>query len=407
VRSLTAIQLITFGACVFAGLYSLRPAASARATSADVPFYATRFERRPSVAEAVTIGRAIFFDTTLSASRRMSCATCHDSRFAFGPPADAPATGRSIPALRYLARVPTFSEHFFEDDGNDSVDQGPTGGLMWDGRAESLHDQASLPMLSPLEMANASPAEVVAKVAQAPYAPEIRSAFGRHVLDDPKLGFRAITLALEYFQQQPREFYPYDSRYDASLRHETTLTPAETRGLALFNDPRKGNCASCHVSTAHDGPAQFSDWGFIALGVPRNRALAPNRDPAYFDLGLCGPIRSTYASRPDYCGLFRTPTLRNVAVRRTFFHNAAVHDLRDAVRFYVERDTRPERWYPIGATGRVEPFDDLPEAYRGNVNREPPFGGMPGGAPALTEAEIDDVVAFLRTLTDRDLAAPR
>jgi cytochrome c peroxidase len=405
VRTFAAVTQALLAVGVGAALYSLRPTASARAAHVDLPFYATQFERRPSVADTVEIGRAVFFDTTLSASRRMSCATCHDPRFGFGPPDGAPATGRSIPALRYLSRVPTFNEHFFEDDGNDSVDQGPTGGLMWDGRAESLHDQASLPMLSALEMANASSADVVTKVARASYAPRIRTAFGDHVFDDPTLAFRAITLALEYFQQQPREFYPYNSRYDASLRREATLTPAETRGLAVFNDPKKGNCASCHASTAHDGPAQFSDWGFIALGVPRNRALAPNRDPAYFDLGLCGPIRTTYASRKEYCGLFRTPTLRNVALRRTFFHNAAVHDLKDAVRFYVERDTHPERWYPSRPDGALELFDDLPGQYRDNVNREPPFGRRPGGTPVLTSAEIDDVVAFLGTLTDRDLAA--
>jgi cytochrome c peroxidase len=89
-----------------------------------------------------------------------------------------------------------------------------------------------------------------------------------------------------------------------------------------------------------------------------------------------------------------TPTLRNVATRQTFFHNGVVHSLREAVAFYVQRDTSPEKWYPHGK------FDDLPARYQANVEMEPPFGRRPGDPPALTEAEIDDVVAFLQTLTD-------
>jgi cytochrome c peroxidase len=98
------------------------------------------------------------------------------------------------------------------------------------------------------------------------------------------------------------------------------------------------------------------------------------------------------------------PTLRNVATRRVFFHNGVFHDLRKVVEFYAQRDTRPDRWYASG--GRVVPFDDLPPDYRDNVNREPPFGGKRGAASALTSAEVEDLVAFLKTLTDADALAP-
>ena len=73
------------------------------------------------------------------------------------------------------------------------------------------------------------------------------------------------------------------------------------------------------------------------------------------------------------------------------------YDPEDAVRFYAQRDTDPARWY--GTAGK---FDDLPAKYHANVNAEAPFGGQPGGAPALSEAEVADVVAFLKTLTDAD-----
>ncbi|TIS69931.1 MAG: cytochrome-c peroxidase, partial [Mesorhizobium sp.] len=102
---------------------------------------------------------------------------------------------------------------------------------------------------------------------------------------------------------------------------------------------------------------------------------------------------------------FKTPTLRNVALRKSFFHNGYVHSLREAVAFYVTRDTDPGRWYPKNADGTVEKFDDLPKAYRGNLKTDPPFNGRkPGEKPALTDAEIDDIVAFLGTLTDADQA---
>jgi cytochrome c peroxidase len=71
------------------------------------------------------------------------------------------------------------------------------------------------------------------------------------------------------------------------------------------------------------------------------------------------------------------------------------------VTFYVQRDTNPEKWYPTDAHGQVVKFDDLPAAHRGNVNTtEVPYDRRPGDAPALSDAEVDDVVAFLRTLTD-------
>ena len=111
-------------------------------------------------------------------------------------------------------------------------------------------------------------------------------------------------------------------------------------------------------------------------------------------------MRTDLAGRDAYCGLFRTPSLRNVALRKTFFHNGLVHSLREAVAFYVERDTQPEKWYPRRSDGTVAKFDDLPSAYLTNVNTDAPFGGKPGDRPALSPSEIDDIVAFLRTLTD-------
>lgn len=77
-------------------------------------------------------------------------------------------------------------------------------------------------------------------------------------------------------------------------------------------------------------------------------------------------------------------------------HNGVFANLRDAVAFYNTRSTDPRRWYHGAAT-----FDDVPAAYRGNINvNSTPMNRRPGTVPALTDAEIDDIVAFLGTLTD-------
>ncbi|XAH22355.1 cytochrome c peroxidase [Xylophilus sp. GW821-FHT01B05] len=377
---------------------------------------------QPDFAKMQAVGRAMFFDRSLSASGAMSCASCHDPAHAYGPPNALSvqlggATGRQLgaraaPSLRYQQNVPPFTMHRFDDDFDESVDQGPAGGHGWDGRAGTLHEQAAIPLLAAHEMANASPAAVVAKLRGAPYAAQFRDTFGADALDDDARAFQWATLALEMFQQDPKEFYPYSSRFDEYLRGKAPLAANEMRGLALFNDEKKGNCAACHISevSPNNGafPA-FSDFGYIAIGVPRNRALPVNRDPAFYDLGLCGPDRTDLAG-PDnakLCGAFRTPTLRNVAVRQAFFHNGVMHSLEEAVRFYVTRDTQPQRWYPYPArkAGPHQRYDDLPAQYARNVNTEPPFDRGPGEAPRLSEAEIRDVVAFLHTLTDRDVAA--
>jgi len=360
------------------------------------------------------LGRQLFSDPSLSVSGKMSCATCHDARFAYGPPnsrstqlggTDLKSVGlRAVPGLRYLQTLPPFSEHHFDEAVDESVDQGPTGGHGWDGRADTTHDQARLPLTSKFEMANPDVESVVARVAHGPLAGRFRAVFGDDVFSDPTRGTTALLKCLEVFQQSPKDFYPYSSRYDAYLRRQATLSAAEQRGLALFNDPKKGNCTSCHPSgIRQDGFPNFTDFGYNAIGVPRNRALPANDDAAFYDLGLCGPQRTDLASHKDYCGQFRVPSLRNVALRRAFFHNGAVHSLDQVLAFYAERDTNPGKWYAKSG-GRVDAFDDLPAAYRKNVDQERPFGGKPGAAPALNAAEIRDIIAFLKTLTDADVA---
>jgi cytochrome c peroxidase len=384
------------------------------AATAEEPTGLSRAQVYRRVDALTALGREMFFDASLSASGKMSCTSCHSPLDAFGPPNALPVQrgGRDLdqfgirapPSLKYLQATPQFTEHFFDSDeaAEDSIDNGPTGGLTWDGRADRARDQARIPLLSPFEMANQGPAELGTRLGQAAYADEFRRTFGRDIFAEPTGAFSAALEALEAFQQNPAEFYPYSSKYDAYLAHKAELSEQERRGLELFEDPAKGNCARCHVSTpGKDGtPPQFTDYGLVAIGVPRNPAIPANGDRGFFDLGLCGPLRTDLRDRAEYCGRFKTPSLRNVAARRVFFHNGFFHTLREVVEFYAQRDTNPEKWYPRDTRGRVRKFDDLPAAYHANVDIERPFGGHPGNEPALSENEIEDVIAFLETLSD-------
>ena len=120
----------------------------------------TRAEAYTRAAALETLGRKLFFEPALSASGKMPCATCHDPRHGFGPPNDRPVQLggsdmrqpglRAVPSLTYLQDTPPFTEHYFEspDEGDDSIDNGPTGGLTWDGAIDRGREQARVPLLS-------------------------------------------------------------------------------------------------------------------------------------------------------------------------------------------------------------------------------------------------------------------
>jgi cytochrome c peroxidase len=357
-----------------------------------------------ALSATAALGQQIFNDPSLSASGRLACVSCHDPAHANGGPNGLAAQlggpslmsqgHRSAMSIRYLASNTAF---FLAADGT------PTGGFFWDGRANSLQDQAGRPFLTAHEMANASAADVADKLSRAPYAPAFRAVYGSDIFSRPDEAFQRAALAVQQFELEDPSFRPYSSKYDEFLRGKAALSDQELRGLMLFNSPAKGNCAACHPSAkGADGSLPlFTDFTYDNLGVPRNAELAQNNDPAFFDLGLCGPDRTDLlVSRPDLCGAFKVPSLRNVALRGSFFHNGRFKTLKDTLTFYVQRDTNPEKFYPV-VGGTVAKFDDLPPAYVGNVNTsEAPYNRQPGDAPALSDAEVDDVIAFLRTLTD-------
>jgi len=387
------------------------------------------------------LGRHLFFDPALSGSGRLSCASCHSPAHAYGPAGAAPvALGgparrtpgvRAVPSLRYLYRQPPFTIGPDLQNGTDvpvpltrqvraaathrrvrksagrpfaaAVNLVPQGGLFWDGRVNTLEQQANGPLYNPAEMDGGSASAVATKLRRGPYARTFIRLFGPAVFDNAHLAVAEAMFAIARFEIEDRSFHPFSSKFDAWLEGKARFTPAQLRGYELFNDPNKGNCAACHLDQPGPDrlPPLFTDFQYEALGVPRNPAIPANRNPQYYDLGLCGPYRADLRSEHQYCGMFLTPSLRNVATRHVFFHNGVFHTLRQVLDWYVNRDLHPGRFYPRDAAGRVIKFNDLPRRYRGNVDTtDAPFNRHPGQRPALTRRQIGEVIAFLKTLTD-------
>ncbi len=353
------------------------------------------------------VGRAIFFDARLSEPRGTSCASCHEPARAFsgdnGSGAGVPAGSRpgvlarrTAPSLLYLRLVPRFRFFDGEDGENHANDMEPYGGFFWDGRSDSLADLVRQPLLNPREMNNRDAGQLADKLRSAPYAEAFRREFPGALEGDADAAVAMLGKALEAFMLSP-EMAPFTSRYDDSLRGSATLTDREKQGLALFKDRTRAGCSACHrVADDDRNPemSMFTDYGYEAVGAPRNKKLRARDD----DAGLCertDGVNPTSDAR--WCASFRTPSLRNVAVRKAFMHNGAFTSLRDVVRFYATRATDPDRWYRSGVA-----FDDTPAAYRGMIDTTSvPYNRHRGDAPVLTDDEVDAIVTFLGTLTDR------
>lgn len=386
------------------------------------------------------VGKKMFFDKSLSGSGRMSCATCHDPNFAYGPPNDlavqlggprlAHSGLRAVPSLRYKENTPAYADLLDNPDGLSAP--GPGGGFTWDGSADTLADQASQPLLNALEMANDNRDSVVKKIQAAPYAALFREAFGNNSFNNKKTAFNNAMRALQTFQLEDPSFHPYNSKFDLYVANKVggTLTAAEARGLKVFADPMTGNCASCHYQGAglNGSSALFTDFSYEAIGVPRNAKIPANANQSYIDMGLCGPQRNDHKpSAPGaanrFCGMFKTPTLRNVANRKVFFHNGVIHSLEQAILFYNTRDTMPQLWYPtVGGKakkindvdfpnyglittqyigGKVQKYNDLPTTYLSNIDSQIPLDGRAVGAkPPMSKQNIADLICFLKILND-------
>jgi len=330
------------------------------------------------------LGRLLFFDESLSSPPGQSCATCHDPAIAFADPEkELPVSKGAVHGL-YGSRNDMTASYaaFVPPLAYDEEEEVWAGGLFWDGRVDTLAEQAKLPPVTPFEMANPDAAAVVEKLRALPYAGLFDEVYGPGSLDDAEAAFDRMADAMEAFQKTS-EVNPFGSKYDRWLRGEAELSEQELRGLALFEAEDKGNCAACHPSRpGEDGsPPLFTDFTYDNLGTPRNPenpfyGMPPEINPdgfGFVDAGLAATVGD-----PAERGKFRVPTLRNVAVTAPYMHNGVFKTLFTAVAFYNTRDVAG--WPP-------------PEVSE-NVNTEE-LGDL-----GLTAPEIEDIVAFLGTLTD-------
>ncbi|HEX2569313.1 MAG TPA: cytochrome c peroxidase [Polyangia bacterium] len=372
------------------------------------------------------LGKALFFDKNLSRERNQSCASCHEASVGWtGADEEINRHGavyegsvrrrfgrRKSPSVAYSTQALPL--------GPDPEEKGSfLGGHFWDGHATGAllghpaADQALVPFLDPLEQALPSVAELVGRVATAPYAPLFRQVLGAEALADTERAYRQIGRAIAAFEGS-REVNRFSSKYDAVLAGKAKLTPEERRGLELFGG--KAKCANCHPSQPgpHGEPPLFTDFTYDNLGVPRNadHPYYAERDvnplgAAWADLGLGGYLATTEQGRPyarQNLGKFKVPTLRNVDLRPTprtvkaYMHNGCFKSLEEVVHFYNTRDVLP------ACTGENDRPGmscwPLPEVGM-NVNTDE-LGNL-----GLTADEEAAVVAFLRTLSDGWVAPVR
>ncbi len=335
------------------------------------------------------LGRELFFDTSLSNPPGQACASCHDPRWAFATPRTRMQAGmapganpsrfgmRNPPTLMYAAFSPP--RHV------DPVRGTLVGGLMHDQRADSLEDQALRPFFNPAEMANTSPAALLARLRKTPYAAQFDRVFGRGALSDPGRAMQHVAAAVAAYQRS-EEFAPFSSKFDAVMEGRATFDASEARGYEAFRDRNRGNCVECHSLGAEQGRrALFTDFSSHNLGLPPNRSSPFYRMPASINPDGAGFIDLGVARDPQRAGMegrFRVPTLRNVAVTSPYMHNGVFASLGEAVRFYTTGCVpgNPDRWAE-------------PEVAAGRECRKV-------GRLKLTARDTADLVNFMYTLTD-------
>lgn len=335
---------------------------------------------KPSKHKKEAVGKMIFHDENLSNPPGQSCATCHDAERGFADKEGRPVSegaleglfsARNSMTICYSKYVPSL---YYDEEEETYV-----GGMFWDGRIPDLKSQAGEPFLNPVEMGNATKADVVNKVKKAEYYPLFQEIYGETENIDSCYSW--ITDALAAYESS-KEINPFSSKYDAYKKGKYKLTKEEKRGLELFED--KAMCAECHILDKDPRARKplFTDHTYDNLGIPRNPDNPHYRvPPSYFtltedtlDLGL-GMVTG---KEEDY-GKFRVPTLRNIEKTAPYGHNGYFATLEEIVHFYNTRLINPD--YPA------------PE-YPATVNEEE-LGNL-----ELTVEEEQALVTFMKTLTD-------
>lgn len=304
------------------------------------------------------LGRLLFFDPILSGTKNVSCATCHhpDFGFADGIRLSIGVNGTGLgPERRNGVRIernaPTIINTAFNginQNGNYNPSQAP---MFWDLRERSLEGQALLPMLNMEEMRGNNIAEndiidtILSRLnAISEYQTLFSQAFGSAGINQGRL--------LDAIAAYERSIVANNSRFDRFMRGDNSaLTAQEQAGMEDFVE---AGCANCH------GGPMFSDFELHTLGVPDANGIT-DRGAGQFD--------------------FRTPTLRNITLTAPYMHNGEFASLREVLEFY--NDISGNR-VNNAINDNLNPNDIAQDARQLDLN---------GG-------DIDEIITFLRTLTD-------
>ncbi len=438
-------------------------------------------QKKPSPALLSSLGFRIFADETLSDPVGESCLSCHAGKGRDYTSANAAVNAGSglmpgaVAGRHTQHRVPTIS-YVPGPDGlgiplHHDPDLGWVGGLGWDGRfsfegdeisRHPLHNQIHFPIENTKEM-NSTRARVVHQIKHGTYAQLFEECFGENVFNQPTDEvFSHAVQAVTAFERSP-EVSPFTSKWDAWQLGRYTPTASELRGFQLMTGSYSGrpggqpyikvaNCVQCHGikdTFNRENPELSDSWSnscYINIGPPINPdnpfdgsynnnqavlGLSAHLYPALYNLPP-GNLRGD--GRGDFLqirGAFKTPTLRNAALRLSFFHNASKKTLMDVLDFYNERNLTDlgERIDYTQCSGLMSnnPHDRV---YRGPAGRElqgqPRFvleypdantlqnaegapANPPGGPPntdaqvgnlGLTDQDKLDIIAAINALTD-------
>ncbi len=301
----------------------------------------------PVTDAGATLGRVLFYDKNLSKNKTIACASCHQQANGFSDPLvlsdgfEGGKTGRHSMGL--------VNARFYNN-----------GRFFWDERAASLEAQVLLPMQDPVEMGMTLDS-VVGRVSALPYYSTLfTDAFG-----DETVSAERISRALA---QYVRSIMSYQSRYDEGRAQVANpnqpfpnFTQQENQGKNLFFNPQLGGCAGCHGTE-----------GFVAPG-PRNNGLDATN---VADQGVGGN-----SGNPAQAGLFKSPSLRNIALRAPYMHDGRFSTLLEVVDHYSTN-------------------------IQDNPNLSAPLRQPDGSIKRMnfTATEKAALIAFLQTLTDQSLA---
>jgi cytochrome c peroxidase len=317
----------------------------------------------PQTPAKVALGERLFFDGRLSVDGMVACSTCHDPARAFtdGLPLAVGVQGRVG-----QRNSPTILNALYNKT------------QFWDGRADTLETQAALPIINPFEMGQPNlDAAVVGIARDSGYQQAFRAVFGR-----PPNGTDLVRAIASYERTQ----FAFDSPFDHFMAGDrTAISESAKRGWELFNT--KARCNLCHaVSEKKRDPTFFMDQDFhnIGIGIIRHnvaalacQALAQVNsqntvavDRAAIETPLSALGRYLITQQEPEIAAFKTPDLRNVLITAPYFHDGSQATLWDAMDHYNKGDGLKNPWLD----NDMRPL-------------------------ALSETEIDDVVAFLASLT--------